>query len=170
MKVGKGKHSEKVIKAVTEENNIIVNTSASQIENSGKLYLICNPFLRQDPKWMEEKLTQIRYYMYEQFRTYSPVNVASVGEPEILAEDLNPDKVHLNEEGKKKHYAKIVEDLKIGKEELAKFEEEGQEWVSLERLSQRTPMMDQDDNPGEPKKRKEKVLIANINKKELKRK
>ena len=88
---------------------------------------------------MEEKLTQVKFYMYEQFEKFSPVNVASVSEPNILAEDLSNDKIHLNEAGQKKFYEKILEDLKIGKEELAKFDEEGEEWDDLERLSQKTP-------------------------------
>ena len=62
-KCGKGKQIEKIIKTVTEEHNIAINSEAGEFENSGRLYLIGNPYLRQDPKWMEEKLTQVKFYM-----------------------------------------------------------------------------------------------------------
>jgi len=75
LKTGKGKPTEGIIKAVTEEQNIVVNTEAAKIENISRLYLICNPFLRQDPKWMEEKLLQIKFYIREQHTIYSPANV-----------------------------------------------------------------------------------------------
>jgi hypothetical protein len=51
-KCGKGKPIDKAIKAVTEEQNRIVNKTANVQNNSSTLYLLGNPYLRQDPKWM----------------------------------------------------------------------------------------------------------------------
>ena len=100
-KVGKGKPIEGVVKAVTIDQNDIINKVANIMDNSAKLFLIANPFLRQDPKWIEEKLTMIRFYMSENVRLYSPSNVATVTETIILAEDLEADKVHLTSAGRK---------------------------------------------------------------------
>jgi hypothetical protein len=141
-KTGKGKPTEGVIKAVTEEQNIIINSEAAKTEHTSRLYLVSNPFLRQDPKWMEEKLLQIKFYMKEQHTIYSPDNVFLVGEPLIEPQDLVGDKVHLTESGKKKYYEKLLADLKIGKEEIEKFQGSGMDWSQEEvsqKLSQKTP-------------------------------
>ncbi len=167
---GKGKPTEGIIKAITEEQNIIINSEASKIENSSRLYLQCNPMLRQDPKWMEEKLLQIKFYMKEQHSIYSPVNVIIVGEPIIEPADLETDKVHLNEEGKRKFYEKIRADLLEGKSEIEKFKDFGNDWSNLDlsqKLSQKTPRtakkrqrtedieVDDDSPANSPKKKKE---------------
>jgi hypothetical protein len=139
---GKGKPTEGIIKAVTEEQNIVINTIAAKTGNENILYLQCYPMLRQDPKWMEEKLLQIKFYMKEQHSIYLPCNVVIVGEPIIETSDLQSDKVHLNEEGKKKFYEKIKADLLEGKSEISKFRNFGSDWSNLDlsqKLSQKTP-------------------------------
>ena len=138
-KVGKGKPREDVIKAVTSELNDNVNRVATEIANTSRLYLIANPFLRQDPKWIEDKLILISYYTTQHINAYSPSNVANVSEPQITADDLGSDKVHLNDKGKKKVAEKIIIDFKIAKDEVRKFRECGMEWDDVERLSQKTP-------------------------------
>ncbi len=80
--------------------------------------------------------------MKEQHTIYSPDNVIIVGEPILEPNDLQTDKVHLNETGKEKFYQKILADLLIGKEEITKFETMGMDWSNEEvsqRLSQKTP-------------------------------
>jgi hypothetical protein len=174
-KTGKGKPTEGVIKTVTEEQNIIVNTVAEKPDNASRLYLICNPFLRQDPKWMEEKLLQIKFYMKEQHTIYSPGNVVLVGEPIIEPSDLVGDKVHLTESGKKKFFDKIVADLKIGKEEIEKFETGHMDWSVEElsqKLSQKTPRTAkkrqrpedevEETPPCSPKKKKEDETVMGM--------
>jgi hypothetical protein len=139
---GKGKPTEGIIKSVTEEQNIVINTVAAKIENTNRLYLQCYPMLRQDPKWMEEKLLQIKFYMKEQHTMYSPANVIIVGEPLIEAGDLQSDKVHLNDAGKAKFFEKIKADLLEGVKEIARFKEFGNDWASQDlsqSLSQKTP-------------------------------
>jgi hypothetical protein len=175
MKTGKGKPTEGVIKAVTEDQNIIINKEAAKIENTSRLYLICNPFLRQDPKWMEEKLLQIKFYMKEQHDIYSPPNVVLVGEPLIEQSDLVGDKVHLTESGKKKFFDKIVSDLTIGKKEIERFVEGDMDWASedlSQKLSQKTPKTakkrqrqenEEDDTPpSSPKKKKEDETVMGM--------
>jgi hypothetical protein len=139
---GKGKPTEGIIKTITEDQNVIINSAAGLQENSSRLYLQCYPMLRQDPKWMEEKLLQIKFYMKEQHTIYSPANVCIVGEPIIEASDLQSDKTHLNEEGQRKFYEKIKADLMEGKEEITKFIDFGNDWSNVElsqKLSQKTP-------------------------------
>ena len=138
-KVGKGKPREDVIKTVTSDLNDNVNRVATEIANTSRLYLIANPFLRQDPKWIEDKLMLISYYTTQHINTYSPSNVANVSEPQLTADDLGSDKIHLNEKGKKKVAEKIMADFQIAKDEVRKFRECGMEWDDVERLSQKTP-------------------------------
>ena len=138
-KTGKGKTRENAIKNVTMEQNTVVNRAAGESGNTATLYLICNPMLRQEPKWIEEQLNQIKFYVYENFSIYSPTNVAVVAEPIIEPADLAADKVHLNEGGQKKFFDRIVADFKVGKEEIEKFDSEGMEWDDLCRFSQKTP-------------------------------
>jgi hypothetical protein len=168
---GKGKPTEGIIKSVTEEQNIVINTVAAKSGNENTLYLQCYPMLRQDPKWMEEKLLQIKFYMKEQHSIYSPCNVVIVGEPIIEPSDLQTDKVHLNEEGKKKFYEKIKADLLEGQSEISKFRNFGSDWSNLDlsqKLSQKTPRtgkkrtrneemeIDEEDVTNTPKKHKKK--------------
>ena len=137
--VGRGKPIETVIKAVTIEQNDIINKHANNMNNSSNLFLLANPYLRQDPKWIEEKITMIKFYMTEHVRLYSPSNVVNVIEPTIVAEDLEADKVHLTLEARKKVAEKLVIDLNIGKEELEIFKEEGMDWEGMVRFSQKKP-------------------------------
>ena len=138
-KSGKGTQRETTIKNVTAEQSIIINAVANESCNTAILFLIANPMLRQEPKWIEEKLLQIKFYINENFALYSPNNVAILNEPIIEPKDLLPDKVHLNDNGKKKFYERILADLKIAKEEIEKFDSEGMEWDELGRFSQKTP-------------------------------
>lgn len=163
-KTGKGKPKEDAIKTVTLEQNTIVNEKAQ--ENGATLFLIGGPFLRMDPKWMEEKLIQIRFYMCEHVKSHSPGNVAVVTAPDIQHEDLAADKVHLTEVGKKKFAEKIAADIKMGWKEYEKTRDEDMAWeeTDIEVLSQKNPKLtkkrnrknsqeEQEDNV--PKKSKE---------------
>ncbi len=143
-KVGRGKGKEDVIKATTIELVTIVNKAANKQFAISCLYMIGNPYTRQDPKWIEERIRQIKFYMNEESTKYSPQNVTTALEPEITPEDLEADKVHLNQDGKKKFAARLVEHIKLGKEEIEKYKGSGEadsdkEWDSLERPSQKTP-------------------------------
>jgi hypothetical protein len=174
---GKGKPTEGIIKTVTEDQNVVINSFAGKVENTNRLYLQCYPMLRQDPKWMEEKLLQIKFYMKEQHTMYSPVNVILVGEPIIEATDLQSDKTHLNESGQAKFFEKIKADLLEGKKEIDRFKEFGTDWATQDlsqKLSQKTPktakkrmrteeMEIEDDTPvNTPKKKKEDETIMGM--------
>ncbi len=58
-KVGKGKPKEEVIKSVTVTLVETVNRAANNQGTISNLYLIGYPYIRQDPKWMEERSSSI---------------------------------------------------------------------------------------------------------------
>jgi hypothetical protein len=162
-KVSRGKAIVDVIKNVTLDQNDIVNKHANKAENSTALFLLVNPMMRFEPKWYEERLSLVHYYINKHNIEFSPNNVSTVAEVEINLEDLDSDKVHLNDAGRKKMYEKMTSDLKIAKEEVEKFLAEGMEWDDLARLSQKTPKTakkrkrnDQETESSGTKKRKEK--------------
>jgi len=161
-KMGRSKTiKEDTINSIVAEQNTIINKAANA--NSSSLYLICNPMVRKEPAWIEGKLMLIKYYMNENLKIYSPENVVIVAEPQIIAEDLESDNIHLNDSGKKKMFDKITTDLTLAMEEVEKFRESMMEWDNVERLSQKTPKTNkkrprtsENEETTENKKRKEK--------------
>jgi len=69
------------------------------------------PFLRQDPNWMEEKLSLVMFYIKLSVSKQSPQNTAVGSSIEIRSEDLGTDKVHLNDSGKEKLHGVIQSDI-----------------------------------------------------------
>lgn len=138
-KTGKGKPREETIRAVTLEQNEKVNEKAE--ENGAVLFLIGYPYLRLEPKWIEEKLLQIKFYMCDHVKKSSPGNVAVVTAPDITPEDLVVDRVHLTTSGKKKIAEKLISDIKMGRIEYEKTRDEDMAWedTELETMSQKTP-------------------------------
>ena len=93
-KIGKGtKTREEAIKNVSQEQNICISSAAEKHQDT--LFLQCPPFLRQDPKWIEEKLKMIRFYISDDHQKFAPQNYVVLSDLEIQQEDLAPDKVHL---------------------------------------------------------------------------
>ncbi len=132
-------------------------------ENGATLFLISYPFLRLEPKWVEEKLLQIKFYMCDHVKKSSPGNVAVVTAPDIAHEDLVLDKVHLTSAGKKKVAEKIIADVKMGRVEYEKTRDEDMAWedTDIEALSQKTPKTNKkrqrknsNEEENEPKKSK----------------
>jgi hypothetical protein len=76
------------------DQNDIVNKVASEISNSASLYLICNPMMRYDPKWYEERLSLVHYYINKHHMEFSPNNVTTVAELDINRDHLQSDMVH----------------------------------------------------------------------------
>jgi len=113
-----------MVKRVVREFVAAVGQSAS--EHTGALHLIMQPFIRQEPKWAEEKVTLILHYTRDSVRTLGLNNVA-VGSPiEINADDLGKDKIHLNDSGKEKLYGIIESDLSKCQEDVASNMDEGE--------------------------------------------
>ena len=109
------------VKAVVEEQNKIITKSAG--EKVACLHLLCPPFLRQEPKWLEEKIKLCLFYQKEFIDTNSPWNVA-IGNPVLIETgDLKEDKLHLTDAGVEKLYQMLESDILKCKENLG----EGQE-------------------------------------------
>ncbi len=171
-KVGRGKGKEEVIKNATIDLITIVNRVANKSLGISCIYMVGNPYLRQEPKWMEEKIRQIKFYMNEESTKYSPQNVTTAHEPEITTEDLEADKVHLNQDGRRKFANRLIEHFLLGREEIEKYKGGDMEWddMSLERLSQRTPKTgkkrprgtNEEEEEGATKKSKDEESVKNM--------
>jgi len=115
---------DEMVKRVVREFVAAVGQSAT--EHTGALHLIMQPFIRQEPKWAEEKVTLMLHYTRDSVRTLGLANLA-VGSPiEITTDDLSKDKIHLNDSGKEKLYGIIESDLSKCLEDAASDVEEGE--------------------------------------------
>jgi hypothetical protein len=99
---------------VTEFYNLMSDYS---IKNEGTFFVICQPFLRLDPPWLDNKMDFYKEFLKTSLNngTHSNVHLGSV--VDLEADDLKPDRVHLNKEGLKKLSKVILYDLKIAKKE-----------------------------------------------------
>ena len=109
------KSREGIIESVVKDLFSCINEHATK--NNKIIYVICQPFLRLDPPWLEAKL---KFYS-DLIKTshangVSPPNVHIGTEVPILADDLKPDKIHLNSEGIKKLLTGMLGDINIAKE------------------------------------------------------
>ena len=119
------------VKAVIEEQIKAVTVSAKA--NPSCLYVCMPPFLRQDPKWMEEKVTLAFFYTKEGAFKAKMSNLALGSIVDITTDDLVDDKVHLNDTGKEKLNGIIEADIMKCKEALAHAEDGEpytQDWAS----------------------------------------
>ena len=134
------------VRAVVEEQIKIITKSAG--EKTQCLHLICPPFLRQEPKWIEEKVKLCLFYQKEFIDKDSPWNVAIANPVQIVSGDLQEDKLHLTDAGREKLYLMLVSDILKCKENLG----EGQE--DLDWSTQVSNNLDDSvRNPGTLKKR-----------------
>ncbi len=118
VKTGGKKGRDETIKGVVEEQNKLINASATTDGRLGMIHLLIPPFLRQDPAWMEEKIRLITFYMKDFMSVKSPWNVG-IGNPvEIVPDDLVTDRVHLNEGGMVKLYKGLAKDILKCKDNL----------------------------------------------------
>jgi len=147
---GKGRGRDETIKIVVDEQNKMINESANTEGRLGTIHLILPPFLRQDPAWMEERLKWTIFNLRDRISENSPWNVG-IGNPiNVVAEDLMPDKVHLNANGMEKLFKGLESDLKKCKENLG----EGVEALSQDWASQVTDeLMNEPPTPGSMRKR-----------------
>jgi len=109
--------------------------SQSARDHPTTLHLIIPPFMRQEPKWAEEKSELMLYYMSGNVTKSGITNLAIGTKIDISVEDLGNDKVHLNDQGKEKLYGILESDIIKCKEDIEAQPEEGQSsqsqsWVS----------------------------------------
>ena len=126
------KGKDETVKTVIQEQVRTVALSAEA--NPTCLHLIMPPFIRQDPKWIEDKVSLALFYNKQEVTKAKACNLAVGSLVDITMEDLLDDKVHLNDSGKEKLYGIIESDISKCKE-AANTEEDGnltfsQDWAS----------------------------------------
>jgi hypothetical protein len=99
---------------VTEFYNQVSDYS---VKSDTTCFVICQPFLRLDPPWLDNKMDFYKEFLKTTHNNGAHSNVHLGSIVDLEGEDLKPDKVHLNKEGLKK-LAKVVQyDLRIAKKE-----------------------------------------------------
>jgi hypothetical protein len=166
------KSREGIIESVVTDLLNLINTYASKHESN--ICVICQPFLRLDPPWIEAKMGHYLEFLKATLNTMNAGNTHLGSIIEIEADDLKPDKVHLNKDGLAKLKATITADIKIAKSELLVLRgtcEEEDEMDSMEttpvnetRALRNTPArkkrpLDNSPDDGKSKKKKSKDRI-----------
>jgi hypothetical protein len=109
------KSREGIVEAVINDLFAQVNTAALKHDKS--LFVICQPFLRLDPPWIETKMNFINEFIRTTNNSSNPGNVHLGSVYEITAADLKSDNIHLNPKGIEKLKKVVTSDIKIAKVE-----------------------------------------------------
>jgi len=131
VKSDKKKGRDETLRIVLEEQSVIVSASARQ--NTGLLHLVMPPFLRQEPDWIEKRMKLAAFYTTDHVSVKAISNTAVGSTIEILPEDLEADKVHLNATGKEKLYGVLEADIVKIKQVMSSDDEDQemtQNWLS----------------------------------------
>ena len=107
------KSREGIIESVVSDLFKCVNEHATNHPTAN--YIICQPFLRQDPPWLEGKLEFYKNYI-KACHCKSPSNVHVGSDVNVGTEDLKPDRIHLNKEGLEKLRTCFATDILIAKD------------------------------------------------------
>ena len=123
----------------------LLNTIIDQANKKDSIsYVICQPFLRLDPPWLEAKLPFYKSFLKTTHANTTNGNIHIGGEIDIQANDLKADRVHLNQEGMDKLFSVLVADLKTAKEDVeglrSNVDMDDAPLSSLPRSSKRTPV------------------------------
>ena len=95
-----------IINSVTKEQADIVAGHAGNHPDT--LFIILQPLMRYDPAWLTDRIKIITLYLKD-FIEKSGASNAEFGYPTLIGEsDISPDKVHLNEDGKKKYLQTLI--------------------------------------------------------------
>ncbi len=102
---------------------VVINDLCNQISIiAGKredcLFILCQPFLRMDPPWIEGKMTFMSDYLKTTLNSTGTNNLHLGSVIEIAGEHLKSDNVHLNEPGIQKLKSVMTADIAIAKREL----------------------------------------------------
>jgi len=164
VKSDKKKGRDETLRVVLEEQSEIISASAAQ--NTNTLHLVMLPFLRQEPSWIQSRMKLAVFYTTDHVSTKGIFNTAVGSQVEIVAEDLDNDKVHLKASGKEKLYGILEADLTKIKQVMAANDDDqemSQNWLSQltnttvpqtpSTLRKRTRLESEDTNEDEPLKR-----------------
>ncbi len=112
-----GKGRDETLRSVIEEMSKIVHSSAALRKNT--LHVLVPPFLRLEPNWFGTRVRLGVFYIRDNVSSTSPWNIIVSSFVGIAAEDLDGDRVHLNQQGKEKFYKILESDILRCKENLA---------------------------------------------------
>jgi hypothetical protein len=110
------KSREGIIESVVTDLLNLIQTHSSKQESN--IFVICQPFLRLDPPWIEAKMCHYLEYLKSTLNSMNFGNTHLGSAIEIEAGDLKPDKVHLNRDGLAKLKSTMIADIKTAKSEL----------------------------------------------------
>ena len=108
------KSREGIIESVIKDLFNCINDQANK--NDSTYYVVCPPFLRLDPPWLEAKIPFYKTFIKTTHANTSHGNVFVGGEFEIGPEDLKGDGVHLTDSGMIKLRTRTIDDIKVAKE------------------------------------------------------
>ncbi len=97
---------DEVINNITKEQIDIISLQASL--KPDVTFVALPPFMRFEPAWITDKLRTITLNLKDHLENANKANMLFSTPVEILESDLNPDKVHLNEEGKSKLLRSLI--------------------------------------------------------------
>ncbi len=132
------KSREGIVESVIKDLYTHVSNSGQKRENG--LFIICQPFLRCDPPWIETKMKFIEEFIKKTHNELTSNNIHLGSVFEIEAEDLKTDTIHLNQKGLEKLQKTVTNDLKIAKAELEILRKGGVGDDSMEAEDAGTPV------------------------------
>ena len=118
---------DETVRIVVEEMIKVAAKSAG--DKSQCLHLILPPFLRQEPRWIEEKLELCLFYQKKHIDSNAIWNLALGNPLQLSSDDLVEDNLHLTDAGKEKLYQIIESDIIKCKANLGE-EQESIDWAS----------------------------------------
>jgi hypothetical protein len=121
-----GKGRDETLRIIIEDLSKAVHASAASRPRC--LHVLVPPFLRLEPNWFSTRVRLGVFYVKDNIKASSPWNVVVASQIDIIEEDLDSDKIHLNNNGKKKLYEALEGDIIKCKESLE--EEVQMDWAS----------------------------------------
>ncbi len=121
-----GKGRDETLRTVIEDLSKIVHASAKNRQRC--IHVLVPPFLRKEPNWFSTRVRLGVFYVKDNIKPTSPWNIVVASPISIIDEDLNPDKIHLNDSGKQKLYEALESDIIKCKNSLE--EEVHMDWAS----------------------------------------
>ncbi len=147
------KSREGIIETVVSDLYNCVNNYANKHDHT--LMVVCQPFLRMEPPWIEAKMRHYLDYLKSTHNSSASSNVHLGSEVEgITINDLKQDKVHLNKEGLTKLRNVIVSDLKTTKTEVEILRKGGSDEDEDEESMDHTPINEPRNLRNTPARRK----------------
>jgi len=110
------KSREGIIETVMREFFDCINRAADRLSKT--LFVVCYPFLRLEPPWIEAKMDFYKDQVKTTLNSSNLNNVHLGSDFNVVHADLKPDRVHLSKDGVKKLYEIILSDMRTALTEV----------------------------------------------------